>query len=149
MIKQCRCHGVSGTCSAKSCWVTLSPFEAVGNYLKKKYKNAKFSKNFYKQSGQKSSGAKRSKRAKDLDLLYMVSSPNYCLRNPKVGSTGMLGRKCTGNQSTCDNLCTSCKLVPKRVIVEKQVSCRCTFVWCCKVDCKQCVEQVSITTCTR
>ena len=40
MKKVCKCHGVSGSCATKTCWNTLSDFRAVGNYLKKMWKQA-------------------------------------------------------------------------------------------------------------
>lgn len=34
---RCRCHGLSGSCSLKTCWLVLPNFQLIGNYLKKKY----------------------------------------------------------------------------------------------------------------
>ena len=40
MRELCKCHGVSGSCATKTCWKQISKFRAVGDYLKKMYKQA-------------------------------------------------------------------------------------------------------------
>lgn len=40
MELHCRCHGLSGTCSLKTCWLTLPSFQVIGEYLKKKYEKS-------------------------------------------------------------------------------------------------------------
>lgn len=34
---RCRCHGLSGSCSLKTCWLSLPNFQVIGAYLKRKY----------------------------------------------------------------------------------------------------------------
>ena len=34
---KCRCHGLSGSCSLKTCWLKLPDFQLIGAYLKRKY----------------------------------------------------------------------------------------------------------------
>uniref|UniRef100_A0A8C2SL57 Protein Wnt n=1 Tax=Capra hircus TaxID=9925 RepID=A0A8C2SL57_CAPHI len=36
----CKCHGVSGSCSLKTCWLQLADFRKVGDALKEKYDSA-------------------------------------------------------------------------------------------------------------
>ncbi|XP_022652626.1 protein Wnt-7b-like [Varroa destructor] len=36
----CRCHGTSGACNLKTCWKTLAPVYAIGDYLTKRYRQA-------------------------------------------------------------------------------------------------------------
>lgn len=38
---ECKCHGVSGSCTMKTCWRTLPPFKAIGDALMKKYWKAR------------------------------------------------------------------------------------------------------------
>ncbi|VDL59328.1 unnamed protein product [Hymenolepis diminuta] len=35
--KKCKCHGVSGACSLRTCWQRVGPFRGVGYLLKKAY----------------------------------------------------------------------------------------------------------------
>lgn len=37
MEVKCRCHGLSGSCSLKTCWLALPDFRHIGAYLKRKY----------------------------------------------------------------------------------------------------------------
>lgn len=34
---KCRCHGLSGSCSLKTCWLRLPDFQQIGAYLRRKY----------------------------------------------------------------------------------------------------------------
>ena len=40
MRELCKCHGVSGSCTIKTCWRSVQDFRAVGDYLKKMYRQA-------------------------------------------------------------------------------------------------------------
>ncbi|XP_050704663.1 protein Wnt-2-like [Eriocheir sinensis] len=41
MRTECKCHGVSGSCTVKTCWKTLPPFTFIGKHLFHKYRKAK------------------------------------------------------------------------------------------------------------
>ncbi|XP_020280987.1 protein Wnt-7b isoform X2 [Pseudomyrmex gracilis] len=38
---ECKCHGVSGSCTVRTCWRTLPSFRQIGDALKKKYDKAR------------------------------------------------------------------------------------------------------------
>ena len=38
--KQCKCHGMSGSCEIKTCWKVSPDFRVVGDILKKKFEKA-------------------------------------------------------------------------------------------------------------
>ena len=143
--RECKCLGLTGSCSVRVCWKSLAPFLAVAAVLKKKYRQAvrvTLANNELQQ---------QSKR-KGLKLVYLDSSPDYCVRNNTARSPGLLGRTC-GNveqpTSKCRSLCNKCKLRPQTEQRTKQFKCRCKFVWCCRVECETCTKRYSVTTCTR
>ncbi|XP_064473250.1 protein Wnt-7b-like isoform X2 [Ornithodoros turicata] len=41
LLTECKCHGVSGSCTMKTCWKTLPAFSQVGNYVMQRYHKAK------------------------------------------------------------------------------------------------------------
>uniref|UniRef100_A0A914N1H9 Protein Wnt n=1 Tax=Meloidogyne incognita TaxID=6306 RepID=A0A914N1H9_MELIC len=38
---KCKCHGVSGSCNLKTCWMQLPPIRQIGNILQAKYRTAR------------------------------------------------------------------------------------------------------------
>ncbi|XP_022249784.1 protein Wnt-2b-like [Limulus polyphemus] len=74
---QCKCHGVSGSCAVRTCWVALMDFRAVGNYLKKKYDGAV--QVIMNQAGDHLMVSNKNyKRFTKSDLVYFENSPDYC-----------------------------------------------------------------------
>lgn len=136
--KECKCHGVTGSCEYKTCWRSLAPFDEVGQQLKLKYRHAvrvSLVKGILKEVKTKKIAARRDKK-----LVYLDNSPDFCVRNVTAGSLGVLGRTCSsedGGVDKCVSLCDSCRLRSRTVEHSKQVPCRCKFVWCCSIQCKE------------
>ncbi|KAG8438496.1 hypothetical protein GDO86_004894 [Hymenochirus boettgeri] len=142
----CKCHGVSGSCSLKTCWLQLADFRKVGEYLKEKYDSAASmrlnKKNKLEQVNQ------RFNQPTAEDLIYLDPSPDYCLQNETTGSLGTHGRQCNKTSEGMDG----CELMCcgrgydqfKTVQVER---CHCKFHWCCFVKCKKCTEIVDQFVC--
>ncbi|KAJ7392985.1 Protein Wnt-8b [Desmophyllum pertusum] len=153
LTKECKCHGVTGSCNLKTCWKQLAPFNVVGSELKQKYRAAvrvSFLNNKLHKRDNNRDRRDRLVTRKDKKLVYLDSSPDYCVRNATAGSPGMRGRTCLGDQVStgeCRSLCNSCNLRHRTVEQSKQVKCRCKFVWCCTVKCKLCNVKYSRTTC--
>lgn len=147
MIKSCKCHGMSGSCTTKSCWMRINDFRAIGNYLKNSYKRAKkvesknmerdedlnhrpnFNKN-YQHTDQVGSSFNSTdnkivfnslKEISKSRLIFSEDSPDYCVTNLSLGSPGTLGRHCSDRKG-------------KDVSKEERKSCR-------KL-CKQCGYKV-------
>ncbi|CAK9292984.1 unnamed protein product [Gordionus sp. m RMFG-2023] len=154
----CKCHGISGSCTMKTCWVTLPPFRRVGDVLKKKYDRAKqvepltdrrtqrpvFLK--LKPSGHGSRGIH--KKPRKGHLVYLQRSPNYCEKDLAMGSLGTKGRSCNKTSpgiDSCDVLC--CGRGHETLLSDKVWRCHCKFHWCCYVECKTCSEKREEYTC--
>ena len=119
---RCKCHGPSGSCSAKTCWYELPEMEKVGSELKSLYYQAQqvkwrqrrdctsqplqcgielFAK--YPQRGTRDNNKKEIK-----PLIFMTKSPNFCEPNEKKGILGTSGRECNANSDGpdgCKELC--------------------------------------------
>ncbi|KAI5692962.1 hypothetical protein M8J75_004880 [Diaphorina citri] len=82
------------------------------------------------------------------DLVYIDESPNYCVRNPNLGSLGTQGRECNRTSrglDSCHLLC--CGRGYNTAKVTRTFRCRCKFHWCCHVQCQQCTETRETHTC--
>ncbi|VDK27699.1 unnamed protein product [Gongylonema pulchrum] len=86
MRKQCRCHGVSGSCEFKTCWLQMPKFAEIGEMLKQRYNH--FAVQVAKRAKKRLRRKERSERKKPLrgnEIAYINKSPNYCERNDAEG----------------------------------------------------------------
>lgn len=154
MQLECKCHGVSGSCTTKTCWTTLPKFRELGYILKEKYAHA------VHVEPVKASRNKRPKFLKikkpysyrkpmDTDLVYIDKSPNYCEADPLTGSLGTQGRVCNKTMmqhiSGCDLMC--CGRGYNTHQYSRVWQCNCKFLWCCYVKCNTCSERTEVYTC--
>lgn len=144
---ECKCHGVSGSCSMKTCWLKLPSFREVGDYLKDKYDGAIEVRYESKQQQLRARHKRFSKPTKE-DLIYIEDSPNYCSYNPKAGLLGTSGRQCNKNSNGPDGCRIMCcgrgYYIQKSIKEEK---CKCKFQWCCSVKCETCITEVETYIC--
>ncbi|KAK1801183.1 hypothetical protein P4O66_022871, partial [Electrophorus voltai] len=78
MKLECKCHGVSGSCALRTCWLAMSDFRKTGDYLRKKYNGA--IEVTVNQDGTGFTVANKDFRnATKNDLVYFENSPDYCL----------------------------------------------------------------------
>ena len=139
---ECKCHGVSGSCSMKTCWLKLPSFREVGDYLKDKYDGSIEVRYESRQNQLKARNKRFSKPTKE-DLIYIEDSPNYCNVNTKLGSLGTQGRPCNRNSNGpdgCKILCCGRGYFIQKSIKEEK--CKCKFQWCCSVKCETCITEV-------
>jgi wingless-type MMTV integration site family protein 8 len=151
MIKICKCHGVSGSCSLQTCWMRINDFQEVGNYLKRSYRKAiKIDSNDNNPLRDNDVLRKSTLSLPKSRLVYSEDSPNYCIANTTLGSNGTLGRYCSQRKSkdvtieekrSCRKLCRQCGLKVKRERRRILTSCNCKFKFCCEVECQSCAKE--------
>nr|AAV87174.1 secreted Wnt4 [Nematostella vectensis] len=149
MDLQCKCHGVSGSCNIKTCWRALPNFRIVGDYIKEKFDGA--TEVEYKLIGGKHVLVPKNRKYKphtQMDLVYLVQSPDFCEPNPKTGSLGTQGRICNRTSQAidgCDLMCCGRGYVSRTEVRQEQ--CACKFFWCCHVRCQTCMRRVEVSYC--
>ncbi|KAB0388800.1 hypothetical protein E2I00_002141, partial [Balaenoptera physalus] len=74
----CKCHGVSGSCSLKTCWLQLADFRKVGDALKEKYDSAAAMR--LNSRGKLVQVNSRFNSPTTQDLVYIDPSPDYCFK---------------------------------------------------------------------
>lgn len=161
MKMTCKCHGVSGSCTTKTCWQQLAQFRKVGDYLRRKYSKAirvDYQDGRLKLGNEASSGSVLP-AIPSSDLVYLDASPDYCRANLTAGTEGTVGRECVRpkkkakaskwERRSCKRLCKSCGLRVRKRLVEVTTSCNCKFHWCCAVKCEQCVRKVNKFRCAK
>ena len=143
----CKCHGVSGSCSLKTCWQQLPTFREVGDRLKQRYDGATETK-FNKRGTKLKKKNRRYNEPSAEDFIYLSPSPDYCEQNEDTGSLGTVGRECRRDSQGMDGCTLLCcgrgYNTFKRKLVER---CHCKFYWCCFVRCKTCERVVDVQTC--
>ncbi|NWW71103.1 WNT11 protein, partial [Climacteris rufus] len=146
---KCKCHGVSGSCSIKTCWKGLQELRDIALDLKTKYLSA--TKVVHRPMGTRKYLVPKDidiRPVKETELIYLQSSPDFCMKNEKVGSHGTQDRQCnkTSNGSdSCDLMCCGRGYNPYMdKVVER---CHCKYHWCCYVTCKKCERTVERYVC--
>lgn len=154
MSRDCKCHGVSGSCTMKTCWTTLPPFRKIGDSLRKRYRRSKFVIPYLGGRSRRpiSLILKRSKRShkkpRRSHLVFLERSPNYCDYNERTGSMGTVGRLCNRTSKGadgCDLMC--CGRGYNTHQYTRVWKCSCKFHWCCYVECDHCSERTEQYTC--
>jgi len=144
---QCKCHGISGACHLKTCVRKLPDFRDIGSFLLRKYDSAV--KVMADNKGTHLLTKEVSfKRHTPTDLVYTDDSPDFCVRNPALGSLGTSGRRCvpgSGKLSSCSILCCD-KGEEKNFVIVKE-HCNCRFQYCCDVHCEICSKNITSYTC--
>lgn len=164
MVLECKCHGLSGSCTTRTCWRTLPSLRMIGERLKEYYYSAirvkaklvdtnRGRKPEYlildpaKTQSQKA--GEEEQKPDSLSLVYMNDSETYCDRNTRLGIPGTKDRICnvtsTNSEDRCHFLC--CERGHDTHNFTEVSQCRCKFHWCCEVRCKECVKNVVKHTC--
>nr|CAD7397719.1 unnamed protein product [Timema cristinae] len=155
--RRCKCHGLSGSCTTKTCWMQVSNFQDIAKDLRRKYDKAvRVSFEPRRRSlvlGNSAVGSSGNliSEYNTQQLVYMEESPDYCLENNSTGWPGTRGRSCSkpvGDSVTpeekrsCRNLCHGCGYRVRRNRRYVTKHCNCSFKWCCEVTCDTCTTAV-------
>ena len=101
LTKSCKCHGVSGSCTSRTCWRQLSTFSATGERLRQAYDRAVSATSVWNsldgngqplertQSNTRRTRNRRRRRRKKRQfrltsptrLVYVEKSPDFCERS--------------------------------------------------------------------
>lgn len=132
----CKCHGLSGSCTHRTCWKRLPTFRSIGARLKEKFRQA------IKVTPSNDGTSIRpvgQLTVSDEDLIFLEDSPDFCRPNKRTGSLGTQGRMCNvtaNDMSGCDLMC--CGRGIRQEVLELEENCRCRFKFCCEVTCQKC-----------
>lgn len=147
MRTECKCHGLSGSCTLRTCWKKMPHFREVGDRLLERFNGA--SKVMGGNDGKTLIPVGQNIKPPDKqDLIYSAESPDFCLPNRKTGSLGTRGRMCNSTAldvSGCDLLCCGRGYWDETVVLEE--NCLCRFHWCCVVQCKKCLVRKELSLC--
>lgn len=148
--RQCKCSGVSGSCTIRTCWQAIVSPEILARQLKIRYHRAievlpdlfEHTSRFFPLT------PRRVRRIHSNDLLHWSPSPDYCQSKNSLFTTH--GRRCNRSLSaslegSCDYLCCGRGYQTKRVVQTKP--CHCHYVHCCSIRCETCVEQIEEQIC--
>ncbi|XP_016324891.1 protein Wnt-7a-like [Sinocyclocheilus anshuiensis] len=154
MRLECKCHGVSGSCTTRTCWMTLPKFRELGYILKDKYSHAVHVEPVKATRHKRPTFLKIKKpysyrKPMDTDLVYIEKSPSYCEADPVTGSVGTQGRVCNKtlmhHPNGCELMC--CGRGYNTHQYSRVWQCHCKFFWCCYVKCNTCSERTEVYTC--
>ncbi|KAK7069787.1 Protein Wnt-6 [Halocaridina rubra] len=144
----CKCHGLSGSCTNRTCWKRMPTLRHIGQHLKQKYRNAV--KVIPNNDGISFMTANISlKPPLEEDLVYLEDSPDFCSFNRRTGSLGTAGRRCNSTgleESGCESLC--CGRPYRSEIKMETETCHCRFKFCCEVTCQKCQVRREYSYCT-
>lgn len=144
MDHKCKCHGLSGSCTSKSCWRNLPNFYSVSQLLKKNFLNAVQVHVLRKDGRTVPKGKGKRKLRGDTDLIYLRATRPSCNNQGRIcvangnhnSDDGLIG---------CDKLC--CGKGHTTVSKTVESPCRCKFSWCCEVTCDLCNTTVTQQVC--
>ena len=157
MRQECKCHGMSGSCTVRTCWMRLPSFREVGDFLKDRFDGA--SRVVYANKGSNRASHRADPRhlepenpahkpPSSRDLVYFEKSPNFCSYNGKTGTLGTSGRTCNSSSPAldgCELLCCGRGFKTRTERVTER--CHCTFHWCCHVSCLNCTSTQTVYQC--
>ncbi|XP_050077932.1 protein Wnt-4 [Anopheles maculipalpis] len=130
MTDRCKCHGVSGSCSMKTCWRRLGDFNTTAALLRTKYHLAIRKIPVNNKTSRRSASRDYRPRETIYDqLYYFETSPTFC--------SVTRGRRCL-HPDNCATLCCGRGYTTKVIKTLEKCRCRFTNGRCCQVVCDYC-----------
>ena len=156
MVFECKCHGISASCTTRTCWKALPSIRHIGHKLKEYYSAAvRVKPSMIDSPGGQKPGrlapmSEDSEKPKSNRLVYLnVSDMHmYCARDVRLRIPGTQDRICNKTSKgvgSCADLC--CERGHDTHNFTEVSQCKCKFQWCCEVKCQECVETVVKYTC--
>ena len=158
---KCRCHGLSGSCTIKTCWNEAPTASVIATILKEKYDSAQQVQVDIPNFGGQPTLRYLSKEQDHLqpqltELVYLQQSTDLCLTKANYTQ----GKVCLpqamadqeglnqeqSNLTPCESLC--CSGQHYTTYGHRNSTCDCVFLWCCEVHCRTCVESFVEYRCT-
>lgn len=96
MQRFCKCHGVSGACTTKTCWRQLQPFTTVAETLERRYRRAVKIKDtnallepssIQRVQAPRGKAQQRGSLVLSRRLVYLNDSPDFCHANSTVSKS--------------------------------------------------------------
>lgn len=147
MRTECKCHGLSGSCTLRSCWRKMPLFREVGDHLMKSFRTAV--RVMGGNDGKSLICLEPDVMLPDANgLIYSDESPDFCMASRRTGSEGTQGRVCNSTEEgpgACDWLC--CSKGFTQLSLEYEENCQCSFQWCCVVQCERCMVRKEVSVC--
>ena len=146
--KNCRCHGISGSCTFSSCHSELPTFSVLAGKIKEAFTDScrviptGHTTNAWVPNCGRS--------VTDKDLIHTREN-DWCKFDEEIGSVGVSGLECSPHPSApnaCSKLCGHCKRGSKEITVMEEKQCGCTFHFCCDIKCEVCPEKRTYFTCS-
>lgn len=158
---KCKCHGVSGSCSMKTCWRRLHDFNMTASILREKYHDAKrkstkpSKRNTYLPYTPQSSLRKYSRTSRGRPELIMTSPSShstfhlpplqipqafqqlYYLEPSPTFCQYTRGRQCE-HPDNCNTLCCARGYTKREVRTVEKCRCRFKSNRCCDLVCDYC-----------
>ncbi len=133
-VVNCRCIGLSGTCSVQKCLYATPDLEDMGAALKAKYDSAVR----VELDSSKTALVPKNEQVTfdDEAIVHVTISPSFCVSDASKGIVGTENRKCENSASAGSNDCSvlCCDRGYYQIESQEEVE-KCEFVWCCRVEC--------------
>jgi len=138
MHKECRCHGVSGSCELQICRLRPAKLPDISNeiYLNA-YKNARYIQSMNNIPSEEKS-----------QLIFARKSINYCHSNSFIDYQGIRqGRECFSTEG-CEQVCchNGYEILTEMKVID---NCHCFFSWnIVNIQCESCQKKIQRMICT-